>query len=165
MDSEGTVHNYGYCAQGILTETLRNLITPPWTLCSFGTRVHKFWNAQNCPRNFKLFDTRNFKIRHFMAQLCRADSQHRVLNTIEFLHCHCSCMIRYTFKLVTGITFQTRDGSRASEFPLTSLMVCNSFKLLMDSVLFEFMCFPVFDVVHFPRFLCGSSYTDTYNTQ
>ena len=65
-------------------------------------------------------------------------------------------MIRYTFKLVTGITFQTRDGSHASELPLTSSMVCNSFKLVMDLVFLESMCFPAFDGDDFLRFPCGS---------
>ena len=45
-----------------------------------------------------------------MAKLCRADSRRQVFNTIEFLH----------NDIQTCITFQTRDQSHASEFPLTS---------------------------------------------
>ena len=81
VDSDRTDHNNG-CTR-LLTEAWRNIIHPPWIQCSFGTRVHEF---QECTKPFKLSETRNFKIRHFMAQLCGADSQHRVLNTFDFLH-------------------------------------------------------------------------------
>ena len=84
-----------------------------------------------------------------MAQPRRADSQHRVFNTVEFLHPD----------IQTCTTFQTRDGSHASEFPLTSLVVYKSFKFVMHSAFLEFVCFPAVGVVHFQRFTCESSRT------
>ena len=75
----------------------------------------------------------------------------RIPNTVEFLH----------NDIQTCITFQTRDHSHASDFPLSSLMVCISYKFVMDSAFLEFMCFPAFGVVHFPRSPHGSSCTES----
>ena len=72
--------------------------------------------------------TLTFKIRHFMARPCRADSQRHVFNTVEFQH----------NDIRICLTFQIRDQSHASKSSITSLMVCNSFT-----------CFPACDVVHF----------------
>ena len=47
-------------------------------------------------------------------------------------------MIRFTFKLVTGITFQTRDGSHVSTHIVDGLQLM---KLVTDSVFLEFICF------------------------
>ena len=61
---------------------------------------------------------------------------------------------------------QTRDVLHTSEFrtyridPLTPLMVCNSFKLVMDSMLLDFMCVPALSDDYFQRFPCGSSCTE-----
>ena len=115
-------------------------------------RVHKFQERTKLSAQLQIVsETLTFRIRHFMAQPRRADSQHRVFNAIEFLHPD----------IQTCTTFQTRDGSHASEIPLTSLMVCNSFKFVMDSVFLEFMCFPACGIVHFKRFTSESSRTDS----
>ena len=74
----------------------------------------------------------------------------RVPNTIGLLH----------NDIQTCVTFQTGEQSHASEFPLTSLVVRNSIKFVMDSASLEFMCSPSFDVAHFQRFPFGSSCTD-----
>ena len=105
------------------------------------TGVHKFQKCTNLPTQLQIVhETLTFKIRHFMARPCRAGSQRQVLNTIEFLY----------NDIQTWINFEIRDQSHASRSSITSLMVCNSFT-----------CFPALDVVHFQRFPCGSSLTDS----
>ena len=95
----------------LLTETSRNLNTPPWTQRSFGAGVHKFQECSTLLGTCNLSVTRNFKIRQHVARLCRADSQHRVLNTIEWLHCR-SLMTHNTFKWVA--CFKVSHSSNSS---------------------------------------------------
>ena len=83
-----------------------------------------------------------------MAQLCRADSRHIEVHHTDLYH-----------------VFRHVMGPMLPNFPLTPLVVCNSFKLVMDSVFLESMCFPAFGVVHFQRFPCGSSCTDSNDPQ
>ena len=115
----------------MLTETWRNIITLPWTQIYSGTKVHKFQECIKMCSHFQIVsETLTFRFRHFMAQPCRADSPHRVFNTVELLHTD----------MQTCFMFQTRDGSHAAEIPLASLMVCRSFEFVMDSVFLDFTC-------------------------
>ena len=105
-------------------------------------------------------ETVTFRIRYSVAQLCRADPQRQHYRIPAHQHSNFEFPTLLDFNIQTCVTFQTREQSHASEFPLTSLVVCNSFKLVMDSASLEFMYSPSFDVVHIQRFPCGSSCTE-----
>ena len=68
-------------------------------------------------------------------------------------------MTRYTFKIMTGITLQTRhDASQIS----THIIVCPQLiQFVMGFAFSEFTCFPAFGDDYFRCSPRGSSYTDS----
>ena len=94
----------------MLTETWRNLITPPWTQCNFGTRVHKFQECTQLPSQFQIVsETR-------ITRFVNTEDMPRCLATSSSQHFRISALT--TFELVTAITLQT-------------WMVFNSFKIVI----------------------------------
>ena len=113
-----------------------------------------------------LSETRDFKIRQHVAQPSHAvPQQHCRISALSLLFIgHTLKLVRVPrFHLVMSITssalqlIQTRDGSHASEFPLTS-SVYNSFKLVTHPVFLEFIHFPPFGGDNLQRFLCECSF-------
>ena len=134
----------------MLTETWRNLITLPWTQIYSGTKVHKFQECIKMCSHFQIVsETLTFRFRHFMAQPCRADSPHRVFNTVELLHTD----------MQTCFMFQTRDGSHAAEIPLADRLplvrIRDGLCILGLHVFYSFRCFQ--------RVPCGISRIDSSN--
>ena len=120
---------------------LGNVHHPPWAQRYLKrTRVPQFQDCATLSPQLQMFSkTPTFRIRHFMAPPCRAS-----LSAPSYF---CTLMFK------TCITLQTCDVSHASEFPLIiSSMICNSFKIVMRSLLLVFVCFPAFGVVHFQLF-------------
>ena len=93
-DVESTKHNCG----------------PWWSSQNYGTCAHRInhhpsldsvllhhWSSKVSEVRARIvqivYETLTFRIRHFMARPCRADSQRHVFNTVEFLHNDCSLNI------------------------------------------------------------------------
>ena len=134
-------HNDGNRAQRILSQTTEKSHHSSWdSVLRWALELTHFQKCPNCPTQLQFVRGTLPFIRHFMARPCRVDSQRQVFNTIEFLH----------NDIQTCIKFQIRDQSHASISSITPLMVRNSFT-----------CLPAFDVIHFQRFPCGRSHTDS----
>ena len=119
---------------------------------SSGTRVHHVSGVhKNGPRSFQICLTLETS-RFFNTWRSHA----ALFRNIEFSTLSNFCHGDSLVKLVTVITFQTCDGCHASEFPFTSSIHCTSFKLVMDCVFLEFMCFRAFSGDYCQRFPRGS---------
>ena len=84
VDSERTVKTIENCAQGILTETMEKSRHP--SLDSTATLAPESTSFATAQTVQIVSENLTFRVRHFMAQLCRAESQRQVFNTIEFLY-------------------------------------------------------------------------------